>query len=106
MLDDVVDIHMPGAKYGDNRVAVRYSNAPNYTRVVGRALAEMHRRVGELVVVKGIALRGLLIRHLVLPHSAARSERVFEMVGSVVGEGAYINVMGQYHPSFKADEYP
>ncbi|HUU75770.1 MAG TPA: radical SAM protein, partial [Methanoregulaceae archaeon] len=96
LLDGVVDIYMPDAKYGDNRVALELSDAPNYFDNMKGAILEMQRQVGDLEIVDGIATRGLLIRHLVLPDDLAGSEQVMEFIAEEVSKDAYVNVMDQY----------
>ena len=106
LLDGIVDIYMPDAKYGDDAAAARYSGAPEYATNLEAVLLEMHRQVGDLVIEEGTAQRGMLIRHLVLPGGIAASARVFTMIASHLGRNTYLNVMQQYHPCYRADEYP
>ena len=106
LLDGVFDIYMPDIKYGDNDMGEKYSNAPNYFDVVTAAVSEMHRQVGDLGInQEGIAERGLLIRHLVLPGNLAGTEKVVEFV-SRLSKNTYINIMAQYRPQNKASDYP
>jgi len=105
LLDGIVDIYMPDAKYGDDAAAVRYSGAPQYATNLEAVLREMHRQVGDLVIEEGVGQRGMLIRHLVLPGDIAASDRVFEMIVSVLGPETYVNIMDQYRPCHRADEY-
>ncbi len=107
LLDGVVDIYMPDMKYGASRVARRYSKVRDYTEVNRAAVREMHRQVGDLVLDgRGIARRGLLVRHLVLPGELAGSEAVFRFLAREVSENTYLNIMGQYRPCHKAVAYP
>ena len=107
LLDGIIDIYMPDIKYSNSKMAEKYSNAPKYWRVVTSAVKEMHRQVGDLKISKrGIAQRGLLIRHLVLPNNIAGSERVLEFVVNELSKDSYINIMDQYYPSFNAQNYP
>jgi len=106
LLDGIVDIYMPDAKYGDDAAAARYSGAPEYATNLEAVLREMHRQVGDLVIEEGIAQRGMLIRHLVLPGGIAASACVFTMIASHLGQNTYLNVMQQYRPCYRADEYP
>jgi putative pyruvate formate lyase activating enzyme len=96
LLDGVVDIYMPDAKYGRNEVAVALSDAPGYIPVMNAAMKEMHRQVGDLVVNNGIASRGMIIRHLVLPDNLAHSEIVMKFIAEEISRDAYVNVMDQY----------
>lgn len=106
LLDGIVDIYMPDVKYSDDAHGLKYSVAPNYWEVVQEAVSEMHRQVGDLVIGKnGIAQRGLLIRHLVLPNGIAGTEKVMKFIASLSKE-TYVNLMDQYHPTNKADQYP
>jgi len=106
LLDGIVDIYMPDFKYGHSEVASRYSAAPNYFDVAKDALLEMHRQVGNLVVEDGIARRGLLVRHLVLPNGLAGTEKVLRFIVEEISPDTYVNVMAQYTPSHRARDYP
>jgi len=106
LLDGVFDIYMPDVKYGDNDTGKKYSRAPNYFDVATAAVSEMHRQVGDLVInSEGIAERGVLIRHLVLPDDLAGTEKVVEFV-SGLSMDSYVNIMGQYRPEHRAYDYP
>jgi putative pyruvate formate lyase activating enzyme len=106
LLEDVVDIYMPDIKYGDNEIARRYSGAPSYWDVVRPAVLEMHRQVGDLSLdERGIAQRGLLIRHLVLPNRLAGSGAVLDFIARDVSLDSYINIMDQYRPAYRAIRY-
>lgn len=106
LLDGVVDVYMPDLKYGDSRVATHLSSAPGYFEAARAALAEMHRQVGDLVVEGGIAVRGLLVRHLVLPEGLARSEAALRFIADEISKDTYVNVMAQYRPVHRAREIP
>ncbi|MBI4013579.1 MAG: radical SAM protein [Candidatus Rokubacteria bacterium] len=107
LLDGVVDIYMPDMKYGDSEIARRYSHARNYWEVNAAAVREMHRQVGDLVLGDdGLARRGLLVRHLVLPGDLANTDRVLAFLAEEISPDTYVNVMGQYHPCYRAWEYP
>jgi len=102
LLDGVIDIYMPDAKYADTSVAAEFSDAPDYPERVCEALAEMHRQVGDLHInADGIAERGLLDRHLVLPDDLAGSARIMIFLASLSPD-TYVNVMDQYHPCHQA----
>jgi putative pyruvate formate lyase activating enzyme len=106
LLEGVVDIYMPDAKYSDEENARRYSNAPNYFSINKLAIKEMHRQVGDLICdERGIAQRGLLIRHLVLPNRIAGSFRVLEFIAREVSRDSYVNIMAQYRPCYRAHLY-
>ena len=107
LLDGVVDVYMPDAKYGDSRVARRLSHVPDYVEVNRAAILEMHRQVGDLRVdADGLARRGLLVRHLVLPGGLASSEAVLRFLAEDVSRDTYLNLMAQYRPCYRADELP
>ena len=106
LLDGIVDIYMPDIKYGDVENAKKYSNAPDYFDRCKEAVKEMHRQVGDLKVDEsGIAYRGLLIRHLVLPNGIAGSAEVLKFVATEISKESYVNIMMQYRPMYKAHEY-
>jgi putative pyruvate formate lyase activating enzyme len=107
LLEGVVDIYMPDAKYMDERYSLCFSNAPDYPLVIKRVLIEMHRQVGDLITnSKGIAERGLLIRHLVMPNGVASSEAVLKFIAEEISVHSYVNIMDQYRPEYRAYEYP
>lgn len=107
LLDGIVDIYMPDIKYSSNQMAKRWSGAADYWDVVRLAVKEMHRQVGDLITDElGIARRGLLVRHLVLPNDVAGSEAVLEFVAHEISVDTYINIMDQYYPAFKARTLP
>lgn len=106
LLEGIVEIYMPDIKYSDNRYGERYSQVRDYWDVVRPALKEMHRQVGYLVVKNGVAKRGLLIRHLVLPKGHAGSQKCFQFISEELSKNTVVNVMAQYYPTFKADRFP
>ena len=106
LLENIIDIYMPDIKYSNDLNAAKYSGVKNYWEVVTSALKEMHRQVGDLKVSKrGIAQKGLLVRHLVLPNDLAGSKKIIEFIAKEISQNTYLNVMGQYRPSFKANEF-
>ena len=107
LLDGVVDIYMPDIKYADEAVARRYSKVKNYPAVNQAAVKEMHRQVGDLVTdERGVALRGLLVRHLVLPEGLAGTREVVRFLAEEISPNTYLNVMDQYRPCHKAGSLP
>ena len=107
LLDGIVDIYMPDAKYSDDKIAQKYSNASRYFEIMKKSIKEMHRQVGDLVINdQGIAVRGLLIRHLVLPNNLAGSEKTFEFLAKEISKNTFLNIMAQYWPAHRAFEYP
>ncbi len=107
LLKGIVDIYMPDFKYSDPQMALKYSTAKDYPQAAKAALKEMHAQVGDLVIDRrGIALRGLLVRHLVLPGGIAGTAEVVRFIADEISRNTYINIMGQYYPCYKASEYP
>lgn len=107
LLDGVVDIYMPDIKYADAESARRYSRVEDYPTINQAAVKEMHRQVGDLVMdERGIAQRGLLVRHLVLPEGLAGTAKVARFLAEEVSRDTYVNVMDQYRPCYKANELP
>ncbi len=90
---------MPDLKYMNQEVADQYSQAPDYPQIVKLALKEMHRQVGDLIIDKrGIALRGLLLRHLVLPKGLAGTPKAMRFLATEISKNTYVNIMDQYYP--------
>jgi putative pyruvate formate lyase activating enzyme len=107
LLDGLIDIFMPDIKYSENYNARKYSGVSDYWDVVRKAVIEMHRQVGDLKInTFGIAEKGLLIRHLVLPDDIAGSKKVIDFIKKEICIDSYVHIMDQYHPSFKAYKYP
>jgi putative pyruvate formate lyase activating enzyme len=102
LLDGVFDIYMPDAKYGRDETANALSHAPDYVPVMKSALREMHRQVGDLVVHEGVAIRGMIIRHLVLPENYADSGAVMKFIAEEISKNSYVNIMAQYRPAWHA----
>jgi putative pyruvate formate lyase activating enzyme len=107
-LDGIVDIYMPDMKYMDADQAAKYSSdASDYPGVTKKAIIEMNRQVGELQYDRrGIALRGLIIRHLVMPNRVAGTEKFTKWLAENLPKSTYVNIMPQYHVDYKAYEYP
>lgn len=107
LLEGIFDIYMPDMKYGSNDAAKRYSGAKDYVERARAAIIEMHRQVGDLVIDRdGIALRGLIIRHLVLPDGLAGTKEVMRFIAREVSRDSYVNIMDQYRPCYRAFEDP
>ena len=107
LLDGIIDIYMPDMKYGESRLARQYSKVRNYVEVNFAAVKEMHRQVGDLQLdANGVAQRGLLVRHLVLPANIAGSDKVLAFLAQDISTNTYLNLMDQYYPCYRADEYP
>jgi putative pyruvate formate lyase activating enzyme len=106
-LDGVVDIYMPDFKFWNSEVASQTCNAADYPEVARQALKEMHRQVGDLVISEdGIACRGLLVRHLVMPGGMANTRQVMRFIAREISPRTYVNVMSQYRPCGRAHEVP
>jgi len=107
LLDGVVDIYMPDMKYGDSEIGRKYSRVRNYWEINQAAIREMHRQVGDLVMdQQGLAKRGLLVRHLVLPNALANTDKVVAFLSEEISKDTYLNLMAQYHPSYQAHKSP
>ena len=104
-LAGLVDIYMPDFKFTDSQVAELLCDAPDYPQICKAALKEMHRQVGDLQIDHGLATRGLLVRHLVLPNSQASSEEVLDFLAREISPDTFVNVMGQYRPCYRAGEF-
>ncbi len=106
LLDGIIDIYMPDFKFWDPESAKRFAKAPDYPQAARMAITEMHRQVGDLQMDdRGIAIRGVLLRHLVMPGCLEESRKILDFVASV-SEDMYVNVMEQYRPMFKAYDFP
>ncbi|MFN3739922.1 MAG: radical SAM protein [Thermodesulfovibrionales bacterium] len=106
LLDGIIEIYMPDIKYMSGEFAKKYSLAPDYPEIVKAAIKEMYRQVGDLIIDKrGIAIKGLLVRHLVLPDNIAGTEEVVRFIAEEVSKDTYINIMDQYRPCYRAFEF-
>jgi putative pyruvate formate lyase activating enzyme len=102
LMDGVVDIYMPDFKFWDPEMARHYSKARDYPEAARRAIQRMHEQVGDLVLDEnGLALRGVLLRHLVMPGGIAGTRDILEWVARELGPNTYVNVMAQYYPAGK-----
>jgi len=107
LLDGIVDIYMPDMKYSNEKTAEQLSGVKNYPEVNRAAIKEMHRQVGDLQIdEEGIAQRGLLVRHLVLPNRLAGTEEIVRFLAQEVSTNTYLNIMAQYHPCHQAFDIP
>ncbi len=109
LLDGVVDIYLPDFKFWKPESARRYLKAPDYPEVARRAIAEMHRQVGVLKLgADGLARRGVLLRHLVMPGFLDETREILAWVARELSPDTFVNVMGQYRPAFRVgpDRYP
>jgi len=107
LLDGIIDIYMPDFKFWDAGHAQHYAKAPDYPEVARAAIREMHRQVGPLIVdERGIAQRGVLLRHLVMPGDIAGTRAIMEWLAREISPDTYVNLMDQYHPAGRATEFP
>ena len=107
LLDGIVDIYLPDFKFQDSEIAAPFlQGAPNYAEHTAAAIKEMHRQVGPLEIVGGIANRGLLVRHLILPENLGGTDAFVRWVTSELGAATHVNIMGQYRPMFRARYLP
>jgi len=107
ILDGVIDIYMPDMKYDDEVTARELSGVENYPEINKAAIKEMHRQTGDLEIDgEGVAQRGLLIRHLILPHGLAGTKSIMNFLSNEVSRNTYVNIMDQYHPCYKAFQIP
>ncbi|MEN8142489.1 MAG: radical SAM protein [Thermodesulfobacteriota bacterium] len=107
LLDGVVDIYMPDFKFWDKDSARRLAKAPDYPEKARAALREMHRQVGDLVIDgNGVARRGLLVRHLVMPGGLEETGAILDFLAREISVDTYVNIMDQYRPCGRAVEFP
>jgi putative pyruvate formate lyase activating enzyme len=107
LLDGIVDVYMPDMKYADSLIAQKYSGISDYAEINRAAVKEMHRQVGDLEINdQGVAIRGLLVRHLVLPDGLGGTDEIAEYLAKEVSLNTYVNIMAQYHPCHRAHEFP
>lgn len=105
ILDGVIDIYMPDYKFWDSEVADQTCQAPDYPDIAKTAVIEMHRQVGDLSMDEnGIAISGLLVRHLVMPRNIANTENIMTFIAGQISSDTYVNIMPQYRPCGKASQ--
>ncbi|UCB53533.1 MAG: radical SAM protein [Candidatus Zixiibacteriota bacterium] len=107
LLDGIFDIYMPDLKYSDDKIGQRYCNAKDYAQRAREAIKKMHQQVGDLIIdERGVALKGLLIRHLILPDDLAGTKDSMRFVAGEISRNTYVNLMDQYRPCCKANDHP
>ncbi|MEE9398853.1 MAG: radical SAM protein [Dehalococcoidales bacterium] len=107
LLDGIVDVYMPDMKYAEEKTAEHLSGIKDYPLVNRAAVSEMHRQVGDLQMDEmGVAQRGLLVRHVVLPNHLSGTREVVQYLAGEISRDTYLNVMAQYHPCYKANDIP
>lgn len=97
LLEGIVDVYLVDMRYADNKIAKKYSSVDNYVEINQQAVLEMYRQVGQ---------KGLIVRHLVLPGGLAGTEEVMKFLSEKISKEVFISLMSQYHPAYKAIEYP
>ena len=107
LLEGIFDIYMPDFKFWDPEPARQYLKAPDYPERAREAIREMHRQVGDLTMDEnGIAFKGMLLRHLVMPGGAAGTRDIMRFIAKEISPNTYVNIMDQYHPCGNACKYP
>jgi putative pyruvate formate lyase activating enzyme len=107
LFDGIADIYLPDIKYGDDSCGMEYSKAPGYFKAAKDAVREMFRQTGDKLVYQGdVVVRGMIIRHLILPNGLAESEQVFRFVSEELSKDVHISLMSQYFPAHKAYNEP
>jgi putative pyruvate formate lyase activating enzyme len=107
ILDGIVDIYMPDMKYDNEETARELSGIENYPEINKAAVKEMHRQTGDLKInEEGVAQRGLLVRHLVLPDGLAGTKGIVDFLSKEISRNTYVNIMSQYYPCHKAFQIP
>lgn len=106
MLDGIIDIYMPDVKFSSPDAAGKFCGARDYFPNLKKILKLMHRQVGDLKIENGIAGRGLLVRHLVMPNGLAGTGEIMEFIAKEISENTFINIMDQYRPCWEACKYP
>lgn len=106
LLDGIIDIYLADMRYGEEDMAIKYSNAPDYPKHNQEALKEMHRQVGlARIDAEGIIKQGVIIRHLVLPSNISGTEKIMRFIAEELSKDTYISLMSQYYPCYKAAEF-
>ncbi len=105
-LDGIVDIYLTDIKYSDDRYSIKYSKAKSYFTITKKAVKEMYLQVGNLTIKDGIAIKGLIIRHLVLPENISGLEEILKFLKKEISDEVFISLMSQYFPAHKALNFP
>lgn len=107
LLEGIIDIYMPDFKFSDSAIGKKLANAEDYFEIAKNSLKEMQGQVGDLILdEKGIAKRGIILRHLVLPEGLAGTDKIFKFIKDEISANIYINIMDQYRPCGQAGEFP
>lgn len=106
LLDKIIDIYLPDARYADNKIAEKYSAAPHYFQVMKEAIKEMYQQVGNLMLdKKNIARSGLIVRHLVLPENLSGTRQIMRFIAQEISPDVYVSLMSQYFPAYLAEQF-
>ncbi len=106
LLDGIVDVYLVDMRYADSKMAIKYSDAPDYPKYNQGAVKEMHRQVGIAETDKnGIIKKGVLIRHLVLPNNIAGTDKIMKFIAREISKDTYVSLMSQYLPYYRAAEF-
>ena len=106
MLDGIIDVYMPDMRYSNNNMAIKYSMVEEYVRYNRQSVKEMYRQVGGLKLdAAGVAVRGLLVRLLVLPENIGGIKKTLDFIKNELSTDVYLSIMAQYHPAYRAFEY-
>jgi putative pyruvate formate lyase activating enzyme len=107
LLEGIFDIYMPDFKFWDPEMTRKYLKAPDYPERAREAIREMHRQVGDLTLdANGIALKGVLLRHLIMPGGIAGTRDIMRFIAREISSNTYVNIMDQYRPCGNAGKYP
>jgi len=106
ILDGVIDIYMPDIKFFFSETSQRYANAPDYFDNIKDVIKTMYQQVGNLKIIDGVAKRGLLIRHLIMPEHLDDTEKILKFISEEISKDVYINLMDQYHPAGQSYRFP
>jgi len=106
LLDGLVDMYLPDFRYIDSETAARYSSAPDYPEWAKKAIIEMHRQAGHLILFKGIARKGIIIRLLVLPGQTGAMRGILTWIRDAIGAETWVSLLGQYYPAYRSHEFP
>jgi len=106
LLHDIIDIYMPDIKFADNQLSEEYLKVKNYYSIATEAVKEMYNQVGNLKTHNGLAYRGVMVRHLVMPNLINDTEKIMSFLAKEISPEIYVNLMSQYYPAYRASDYP
>lgn len=106
LLEGIIDIYLPDIKYSDNEIAFKYSGIKDYVEINKSALKEMNRQAGNLVLDdNGIAKKGLIVRHMVLPGNIKNTKNVLKFIADELSKDTFVSLMSQYHNAYNSDKF-